>query len=78
MGKGGDNGGESDVVYKESAEPMLVSPSDLYSDNEISVSDSRYSSCPAYTDTDYFVLLTTVTNVNNFGLRRPFYSKPLF
>ena len=82
MGKGSDNGGsgsdESDVVYKGSAEPMLVSPSNLYSDNEISVSDSRYSSCPAYTDTDYFTLLTTVTNVNDFGLRRPFYSKPLF
>jgi len=72
MGKGGD---ESDVVYKGSAEPMLVSPSDLYSDNEISVSDSRYSPCPTYTDTDYFALLTTVTNVNDFGLRRPFYSK---
>ena len=57
MGNGGDNSGgggdESDVVYKGSAEPMLVSPSDLYSDDEISVSDSRYSSCPAYTDTDY-------------------------
>ena len=82
MGKGGDNGGgggdESDVVYKESVEPMLVSPSDSYSDDKISVSDSRYSSCPAYTDTDYFALLTTVTNVNDFGLRRPFYSKPLF
>ena len=39
---------------------MLVSLSDLYSDNDkISVSDSRYSSYPAYTDTDYFALLTT-------------------
>ena len=62
MGKCGDNSGggdESDAVYKGSAEPMLVSPSNSYSDNEISVSDSRYSSCPAYTDTDYFALLTT-------------------
>jgi len=59
----GDNdsggGGDSNVVYKGSAEPMLVSPSDSYSDDGISVSDSRYSSCPAYTDTDYFTLLTT-------------------
>ena len=39
---------------------MLVSPSDSYSDDKISVSDSRYSFCPAYTDTDYFALLTTV------------------
>jgi len=57
-----DSGGgssECDVVYKGSAEPMLVSPSNSYSDNKISVSDSRYSSCPAYTDTDYFTLLTT-------------------
>jgi len=63
MGKGDDDSGgsgdESDVVYKGSAEPMLVSPSDSYSNNEISVSDSRYSSCPAYTNTDYFTLLTT-------------------
>ena len=76
MGMGDDDGcGKCDVVYRGSAEPMLVSLSDSYSDDEISVSDSRYSSCPAYTDTDYFALLTTVTNVNNFGLRRPFYSK---
>ena len=47
-------------MYRGRAEPMLVSLSDLYSDdNEISVSDSRYSSYPAYTDTDYFALLTT-------------------
>ena len=63
MGKGDANsdgdGGKCDVVYRGSAEPMLVSPSDSYSDDEISVSDSRYSSCPAYTDTDYFALLTT-------------------
>ena len=64
IGKGDDNssGGSSgggDVVYKGSTEPMLVSLSDSYSDDEISVSDSRYSSCSAYTDTDYFALLTT-------------------
>ena len=76
-GGGGGGGDGSVVVYKESTEPMLVSPSDSYSDDKISVSDSRYSSCPAYTDTDYFALLTTVfkKNINDFGLRRPFYSK---
>jgi len=63
MGKGDDDSGggddECDFVYKGSVEPMLVSPSNSYSDDKISVSDSRYSSCPAYTDTDYFALLTT-------------------
>ncbi len=60
MGMGDDDdGGKCDVVYRGSAEPMLVSPSDSYSDDEILISDSRYSSCPAYTDTDYFTLLTT-------------------
>ena len=62
MGKGGDNSGsgdESDVVYKGSVEPMLISPFNSYSDDEISVSDSRYSSCPAYTATDYFYKPTT-------------------
>jgi len=45
-------GGED--VYKGKAEPVLVSLSDLYSDNDaILVSDSRYSYYPAYTDTDY-------------------------
>ena len=39
---------------------MLVSVSDSYSDNDtISVSDSKYSSYPAYTDTNYFYRLTT-------------------
>ena len=47
-------------MYNGRAEPMLVSLSDSYSDDEaISVSDSRYSSYPAYTDTDYFYQLTT-------------------
>jgi len=55
---GGDGGGDN--VYRGSAEPVLVSLSDSYSNNDkISVSDSRYSSYPAYTDTDYFALLTT-------------------
>ena len=56
-GGGGDGG---DDVYKGKTEPVLVSVSDSYSDDEaISVSDSRYSSYPAYTVTDYFYRLTT-------------------
>jgi len=44
-------------VYRGSMEPVLVLLSDSYSDDdEISVSDSRYSSYSAYTDTDYFAL----------------------
>ena len=42
-------------MYNGKAEPMLVLVSDSYSDDDaISVSDSRYSFYPAYTDTDYF------------------------
>ena len=55
-----DDGGGGKDVYNRRAEPMLVSLSDSYSDDEaISVSDRRYSSYPAYTDTDYFYQLTT-------------------
>ena len=54
MGVGESGSGD---VYKESVKPVLVLLSDLYSDdNKISVSDSKYSSYPAYTDTDYFAL----------------------
>jgi len=70
-----------DDVYNGRTEPTLVSVSDSYSDDEaISVSDSRYSSYPAYTATDYFYQLTTVLkkDVNDFGLRKPFYSKLVF
>jgi len=52
MGDGdNDGGGEGgDDVYKRSVEPVLVSLSDSYSDDDaISVGDSRYSSYPAYT-----------------------------
>jgi len=50
---GGGVGGED--VYNGRAEPVLVSLSDSYSeDDSISVCDSRPSSCPAYTITDYF------------------------
>ena len=48
MGVGDDDGG--DDVYNRRAEPVLVSLSDSYSeDDAISVGDSRYSSYPAYT-----------------------------
>ena len=41
-------------MYRGSVEPVLVSLSDSYSnDNEILVSDNKYS-YPAYTNTDYF------------------------
>ena len=83
MGDGDDDGGGgegSEDVYRDKAEPMLVLLSDSYlEDDNISVCDSRPSSCPAYT------LLTTLSTgycpneiVNYFGLRRPFYSKQLF
>ena len=53
MGVGDDDGGggeSGDDVYSGRAEPVLVSLSDLYSeDDAISVGDSRYSSYPAYT-----------------------------
>jgi len=50
---GGGVGGED--VYNGRAEPVLVSLSDSYSeDDSISVCNSRPSSCPAYTITDYF------------------------
>ena len=59
-------------MYKGKTEPALVSVSDSYSDDEaISISDSRYSSYPAYTATDY----CPKKGVNDFGLRKPFYSK---
>jgi len=36
-------------VYRGRVESVLVSLSDLYSEDEISVDDSRSSSCPVYT-----------------------------
>jgi len=51
---GGGVGGED--IYNGKAEPVLVSVSDSYSkDDSISVCNSRPSSSPAYTLTDYFV-----------------------
>ena len=52
-GDGCDGGG--DGVYSDKTEPLLVLVSDLYSEDErVSVGDSRPSSCPAYTATNYF------------------------
>jgi len=52
---GGDGGGGGDM-YKGRVEPVLVSLSDLYSNNDnIPVCDSRPSSSPAYTITDYLI-----------------------
>ena len=62
MGYGGGEsiGGDGGDVYKGKTEPALVSVSDSYSEDEaISISDSRYSSYPAYTSTDYFYKPTT-------------------
>ena len=54
-GDDGCGGVGGDDVYSGRAEPMLDSVSDSYSeDDSISVYDSRPSSCPAYTITDYF------------------------
>ena len=47
-------------MYSGKTEPVLVSVSDSYSEDEIIlVCDSRPSSSPAYTITDYFYQLTT-------------------
>jgi len=63
MGVGDDDGGGGDGgddVYNGKTEPALVSVSVSYSEDEaISISDSRYSSYPAYTATDYFYQPTT-------------------
>ena len=63
MGVGDDDsgGGEGgDDVYKGRTKPALVSVSDSYSeDDSVSVRDSRPSSSPAYTITDYFYQLAT-------------------
>ena len=45
---GGGDGIGSDNVYKERAKPMLVLLSNLYSNDEILICDSRPFSCFAY------------------------------
>ena len=73
-------GGDGGKVYKGRVEPVLVSLLDLYSeDEEISVYNSRPSSSPAYTITDYLSTgYCPKGKVNNFDLRRLFYSKQVF
>jgi len=72
---GGDGSGGGDV-YKGKTEPALVSVSDSYSeDKEISVGDSGPSLSPTYTLTDYLSGYCPNESVNDFDLRRSFYSK---
>ena len=74
---GGGVGGED--VYTGKAEPMLVLVSDSYSeDEEIFVGDSGPSSSSTYILTDYLSGYCPKENVNNFVLRRTFYSRQLF
>jgi len=69
IGDGDDDGGvEGDDMYRESMKPVLVSPSNLYSDEEISVGASRPSSC----STLHYLLTTSLLTRNlyhDFGLR---------
>jgi len=77
MGVGESGGGK---VYKGRAEPMLVLLLYSYSeDEEISVCDSGPSSSPTYTITDYLSTgYCPKEKVNDFDLRRSFYSKQGF
>ena len=66
-------------MYNGRTEPVLVSVLDSYSeDKEISVGDSGPSSSPTYTLTNYLSGYCPKENVNDFGLRRLFYSKQGF
>ena len=67
-------------MYKGRAELVLVSLSDSYSEDEIiSVCDSGPSSSPTYTVTDYLSTgYCPKKSVNDFVLRRTFYSRQLF
>ena len=82
MGEGSDDcgggvGGED--MYKSKTEPALVSVSDSYSKDEIiSVGDSGPSSSSTYTLTDYLSGYCPKENINDFVLRRTFYSRQLF
>jgi len=82
MGDVDDSGGGvvGDDVYSSKTKPVLVSVSDSYSkDEEISVCDSGPSSSPAYTITDYLSTgYCPNESVNDFDLRRSFYSKQVF
>ena len=76
-GDGGGGGVGGDDVYRGKTEPALVSVSDSYSEDEIiSVCDSGPSSSPTYTVTDYLSTgYCPKKNVNDFVLRRTFYSR---
>ena len=83
MGDGvcdGSGGVGGEDMYNGKAEPVLVSVSVSYSeDNSISVHDSRPSSSPTYIATDYLsTKYCPNENVYNFVLRRMFYSKQVF
>ena len=82
IGKSDDDSGSGvggEVVYNGNTEPVLVSVSDSYSDDEeISVGDSGPSSSPTYTLTDYLSGYCPRKKVHNFDLRRSFYSKQGF
>ena len=66
-------------MYNGRTKSALVLVSDSYSeDKEISVGDCGLSSSPTYILTDYLSGYCPKENVNNFGLRRPFYSKQGF
>ena len=74
---GGGVGGED--VYNGRTKPALVSVSDSYSEDKIiSVGDSGPSSSPTYTLTDYLSGYCPKEKVNDFVLRRMFYSKQGF
>ena len=67
-------------MYNGKTEPALVLVSDSCSeDEEISVCDSGPSSSPAYTIIDYLSTgYCPKRNINDFVLRRTFYSRQLF
>ena len=81
--KDSDNDSSSSIggkdMYRDSKEKLVLALlSDLYLELEaVSVSASR----PCFYPTLYYLLTTSTTDyclkedVNNFGLRRPFYSK---
>ena len=72
--------GDGDNVYRGRAEPVLDSVSDSYSNDKIiSVYDSGPSSSPTYTLLTTCLLATALRKmINDFGLRRLFYSKQVF
>jgi len=79
IGEGDDGGGDGvggEGVYSGNTKPALVLVLDSYSkDEEISVGDSGPSSSPTYMLTDYLSGYCPKENVNDFVLRRTFYSK---